>query len=106
MTHQEVEDKGILEQYILDELFPAERDEFEDHYFTCKQCADEVAVLAEIIKELQRKKQEHLQKACEETTHPPLKPLPFSPLQVFCAAIATLFLVLLGVMWAKGGFHL
>jgi Putative zinc-finger len=42
MHHDEALDHMAVELYILDELSPEERDRFEEHYFTCPDCAEAV----------------------------------------------------------------
>src|SRR5262249_55873102 len=42
MDHQQALKDHAAERYLLDELSPEERDGFEEHYFSCVQCADEV----------------------------------------------------------------
>ncbi len=40
--------RDIAERYILGELSPAEREKFEEHYFNCRECADDVRDLLAI----------------------------------------------------------
>jgi len=42
MEHQEAIDTLASERYILGEMSEAERDSFEEHYFSCAVCADDV----------------------------------------------------------------
>jgi anti-sigma factor RsiW len=42
MDHQEAIGTQAAERYTLDDLTPAEREAFEEHYFTCEECADAV----------------------------------------------------------------
>ena len=44
MEHQEAIDTLASERYILGEMSEAERDSFEEHFFSCEMCADEVLV--------------------------------------------------------------
>ncbi len=49
MNHREAVENEAVERYQLGELSPAERDEFEQHYFCCPECAaavHEAAVFA------------------------------------------------------------
>jgi hypothetical protein len=39
MDHDRAAAIKAAERYILDELSPAEREEFEEHYFCCEECA-------------------------------------------------------------------
>jgi len=42
MEHQEAIDTLASERYILGEMSEAERDSFEEHFFSCIECADDV----------------------------------------------------------------
>ena len=42
MEHQEAIDTLASERYILGEMSGAERDSFEEHFFSCEVCADDV----------------------------------------------------------------
>jgi hypothetical protein len=42
MTHDNAIKSLAAERYILDDLEPAERDAFEEHFFDCTICADDV----------------------------------------------------------------
>lgn len=42
MDHTEAERTGAVDRYLLGELTDAEREAFEEHYFACPQCAQEV----------------------------------------------------------------
>jgi hypothetical protein len=39
MDHAEAERQMLSERYLLNELMPEVREEFEEHFFTCPQCA-------------------------------------------------------------------
>ena len=42
MDHQQALKIQAAERYLLDELTQEERDDFEEHYFSCVECAEEV----------------------------------------------------------------
>lgn len=42
MDHNQAIDGKFTERYLLGELTPAQRDQFEDHFFDCASCADDV----------------------------------------------------------------
>ena len=44
MTHSEAVQNSAAERYLLDEMSELERHSFEEHYFDCAECADEVHV--------------------------------------------------------------
>jgi hypothetical protein len=57
MDHTEAIQGSYVEKYLLGELNPAERDSFENHYFDCSICADDVytgAVFVENARSLLR----------------------------------------------------
>jgi hypothetical protein len=62
MNHHDAVERLAAEKYLLNEMSPAEREEFEEHYFGCRECAAEVrataAFLDEAKKELEQPKRE------------------------------------------------
>ena len=46
MDHQQAEQLTAVEKYLLDELAPEERDEFEEHFFDCQECATDLRATA------------------------------------------------------------
>jgi hypothetical protein len=42
MNHEDAKKSMATERYILDEMEPAERDAFEEHFFECSICSDDV----------------------------------------------------------------
>src|SRR5258708_4953787 len=42
MDHEQSIDSRAVESYLVGKLSPAEREEFEQHYFECAECAEEV----------------------------------------------------------------
>jgi hypothetical protein len=49
MDHNEALRLMATERYLLEELTPAQRDEFEDHFFGCRECALDVRMGAALI---------------------------------------------------------
>lgn len=49
MNHNYAIENHVAEGYLLDELDETERDAYEDHYFGCTTCADEVEIVSEFI---------------------------------------------------------
>ena len=49
MDHNEAKTTKATERYLLDEMQPGERDAFEDHYFDCSECAEDVRDGAKMI---------------------------------------------------------
>jgi hypothetical protein len=48
MTHQDAIDTLAAERYLLDEMSELERHAFEEHYFTCAECARDLRVAAQL----------------------------------------------------------
>jgi Putative zinc-finger len=49
MDHQRATELGAVEKFLLDELPPAQRDEFEEHFFGCQDCATDLRMTAEFL---------------------------------------------------------
>jgi len=49
MNHQEATQQGAVEKYLLNELAPPERDEFEEHFFDCPECAEDLHMTAAFL---------------------------------------------------------
>lgn len=54
MTHQQALDGQASERYLLDEMTEVERFEFEEHYFDCAECAEDVR-LGDMIRQEARR---------------------------------------------------
>ncbi|HEY3971702.1 MAG TPA: zf-HC2 domain-containing protein [Candidatus Sulfotelmatobacter sp.] len=50
MDHTDVVRDKTTERYLLNELSPDIRDEFEEHYFDCPECAQDVSAAAQFVK--------------------------------------------------------
>jgi anti-sigma factor RsiW len=49
MDHQEAMRRAAVEKYLLGELPPPERDEFEEHFFECQECAGDLKTTAAFL---------------------------------------------------------
>jgi hypothetical protein len=49
MDHNLVVREKITEKYLLEELDPALRDEFEEHFFDCEECARDIRAASEFV---------------------------------------------------------
>jgi hypothetical protein len=49
MTHQEAVDTLAVERYLLDEMSDEHRQTFEEHYFQCETCADDLRVATAML---------------------------------------------------------
>jgi hypothetical protein len=77
MNHEHAVKNQVAEQYRLEELSPSERDEFEDHFFDCPECAGEVRALAsfeeharEVFREQQPRGQDSFWAFLQPLAHP------------------------------------
>lgn len=52
MEHSEAVRTRIVERYLLNELESGERSAFEEHYFTCQDCAEEVRIGTTLMENL------------------------------------------------------
>jgi hypothetical protein len=49
MNHQEIEQQDIIERYVRRQLPPAERRAFQEHYFACDECFEQVQTTARFV---------------------------------------------------------
>src|SRR5215472_1205296 len=49
MDHKQAKELQLAEKYVLGELPPVQRDEYEDHYIDCPECAQDVYAAAAFI---------------------------------------------------------
>jgi hypothetical protein len=49
MDHRDAAQQSLVEKYLLDELTPAMREEFEEHYFDCAECAIDLRATAAFL---------------------------------------------------------
>lgn len=49
MEHAYASEHRLVEQYLLEELSPDVRDEFEQHFFDCRECAAELRMTSEFL---------------------------------------------------------
>jgi len=77
MDHQEAIGLSAAERYLLGELSPLERDDFEEHYFSCHECATEVRITSQFLdgarRELSRSRTEK-HAAASRGERPAVKP--------------------------------
>jgi anti-sigma factor RsiW len=46
MTHEQIQDREIVDQYVRHKLPPADRQAFQEHYFSCDECFEQVQMTA------------------------------------------------------------
>ena len=49
MTHQEIQDNDVIEQYVRHKLSPVARRAFQEHFFECDECFQQTNVAARFI---------------------------------------------------------
>jgi hypothetical protein len=49
MMHEQIEDQEIIERYARNQLEPAERKAFEEHYFSCDECFEKLQATERFI---------------------------------------------------------
>ncbi len=54
MDHQNAKNAKLLERYLLGEMADPERDAFEEHYFSCAVCAEEVVAATKFLDNARR----------------------------------------------------
>jgi Putative zinc-finger len=54
MGHDEAMRREAVEKYLMDEMSPPERDEFEAHFFDCRECAEDLRATAAFLDEAKR----------------------------------------------------
>jgi hypothetical protein len=52
MNHKVVTAHNMTERYLLNELDPVAREEFEEHYFNCEECAADVQAAALLVEKI------------------------------------------------------
>src|SRR5258707_12188967 len=109
MDHDAVVRLKMTERYLLGELDPDARDEFEEHYFDCPDCALDVragALFVEQSKVVLAEKSEPVSAGLAVTAAIPTKPGWFAWLRpAFAAPVMDLLLAVIGyqslVMYSK-----
>ena len=49
MTHDEIQNREVVEQYVRHKLSPADRQLFQEHYFSCDECFEQVQLMARFV---------------------------------------------------------
>ena len=49
MDHQQAQETGAVDQYLLGQLDSERREAFEEHFFDCVECADDVRATARFL---------------------------------------------------------
>jgi len=76
MQHQEADQTLAVERYLMGDMTPAELDQFEEHLFTCPECAASVKTGAVFVENARAVFKEPDARAEEEATRHPLKRKP------------------------------
>src|ERR1700753_3963763 len=54
MNHHDAVERLAAEKYLLNDMSPAEREEFEEHYFECRECAADLRATAAFLDEAKK----------------------------------------------------
>jgi len=49
MTHDEIQNREVVEQYVRHKLSPADRQLFQEHYVSCDECFEQVQLMARFV---------------------------------------------------------
>jgi tetratricopeptide (TPR) repeat protein len=95
MNCKEVEERDILDAYLLDRLTEPEREEFEKHYFECASCFSQLKTRLAVQAELQR----------QAVMPARARGVGFRLVWAWTPAFATVALLLVGVWWYSAQRH-
>src|SRR5262249_915005 len=99
VDHPEAIEMGATEKYLLGELAPETRAEFEEHFFDCRECAEDVKVGAAFLdgaQELLAKEASREEQALAQSRRPWSPRRLFWPMPAGAALAAGLVLALAG----------
>jgi hypothetical protein len=95
MTHQEIQEGELIERYVRHQLAPAERRAFQEHFFACEECFEQVQTTASFIAAVrQASRQGQLAESAAEPAS--WWASLFSPALGFAAAAALLLALVFG----------
>jgi hypothetical protein len=99
VEHQQAIQLGAVDKYLLGELPTAQRDEFEEHFFDCRECAAELRMTAQFL-DIARNELKHGNFGAA-----PSKPFNWSWLEVLLrpAVLTPAFTLLLAVIAYQNG---
>jgi hypothetical protein len=95
MTHQEIEQKEIIELYVSDRLGHEERTAFEEHFFACDECFEKVQMTERFVAGVRYGAQAGLLEGVESVA--PRWPAWLKP--AFAAAAAACLLLAVALVW-------
>jgi tetratricopeptide (TPR) repeat protein len=96
MNCQEVEERDILEGYLLDRLSGPEREEFEKHYFECGSCFSQLRTGLALQTELRREPAMPVRARCASLRRAWLWAPAFAMIVILCSA---------GLWWYSAHTH-
>jgi Putative zinc-finger len=96
MTHEDIQSREVAEAYVFRRLSEPERTAFEDHYFSCRECFEQVETLQKFADGVRDAAESGVLPAVREVTPPPSW---FRPAFLLACA-ASLFLAILAG-WAS-----
>lgn len=96
MTHQEAQLNDTVERYVRHQLSGNERRAFQEHYFECEECFEQVQTMARFVAGVQHAARKGL---LIESAKQPWWATLFRPAMVIATATALLLAVGFGWMW-------
>jgi hypothetical protein len=54
MKHEQAIQSQAVEAYLLNQMTPVERDAFEEHYFSCEICAEDLRMASQLMEDVRR----------------------------------------------------
>lgn len=99
MTHQEIEKQEIIERYVRHQLAADERCAFQEHYFTCAECFEQVQTMARFVAGV---RQAARQGVLSEAVAPAWWQMIFHP--AFGLAAAAALVLVVGWFWFRQSY--
>ncbi len=96
MTHQEAQLNDTVERYVRHQLSANERRAFQEHYFECEECFEQVQTMARFVAGVQHAARKGL---LTESAKQPWWATLFRPSMVMATATALLLAIGFGWMW-------
>lgn len=99
MNHQQIEQQDIVERFVRHQLLPDERRAFEEHYFACDQCFEQVRTAAQFIASVRHSAQHGV--LAENATAETWWKAWFKPAPILAAMAAAVLAVALGAVFFR-----
>jgi len=101
MNHQEIQNLEIIERYVRHKLSPEDRRAFEEHYFACDQCFEQVQTTAQFIASVRHSAKRGVLAESATAAAEPWWRAWFKPALIFAVAAAAVLAVALGYVFFR-----